>query len=336
MIIALDMMGGDFAPEAPAQAALQALERYPDIQLQLVGPSETLRGLLEAGSLSSWVQQQRIKICEAPDRIEMDESPVEAVRHKPGSSLVKGVLQLAQGHAGAFVTAGNSGAAMVAGIRLLRTLPGIERPALAVLFPGRHSETVLLDVGFQVQCRPRHLLQFARLGTLLARHGLGIAHPRVGLINIGEEAGKGHALARESWRLLSESELNFVGNIEGWDLPRDRVDVAVCDGFTGNVMLKLAEGLSEMFMAICPPLARLPCSERFQYVEQGGSLVLGIDGLVIVTHGRAQAPALVSAIGLARRALLGRTLAQMREQLHAASAARPAEQAKSKQKEQRI
>lgn len=311
-VIALDLMGGDFAPDAPAQAALQALELYPDIRLLLLGPQARVQQALTTGVLSPDALRDRIEICDAPTQIGMDESPVEAVRHKPDSSLVVGVQQIALGRAGAFVTAGNSGAAVVAGMRLLKTLPGIERPALAVLFPGQQGETVLLDVGAQVQCKPRHLVQFARLGVALARHGLGIAEPRVGLVNIGEEAGKGHALARESWHWLADSGLNFVGNVEGWDLPRNRVDVAVCDGFTGNVMLKLAEGLSELFMAICPPLARMPASERFHYVEQGGSLVLGLDGLLVITHGRAKASALVNAIGLARRKLLNRTIEAMR------------------------
>ena len=305
-VIALDLMGGDFAPAQPLEAAWQALEHYPDIRLLLVGPRAVIAEAVAPAAL-----QGRIEFCHAEQVIGMDDPPVQSVRQKPDASLVAGVRQLAEGRAGAFVTAGNSGAAVVAGIRLLQTLTGIERPALAVLFPGQQGETVLLDVGSQVQCRPRHLVQFARMGAALSRHALGVENPRIGLLNVGEEPGKGHVLARESWRRLSESGLNFVGNIEGWDLPRSRVDVAVCDGFTGNVVLKLAEGLSEFFMAVYPPLAKLPGTRHFQYIEHGGSLVLGVDGLVIITHGRAQSAAIVNAIGLARRTLLGRTIEQM-------------------------
>lgn len=310
--IALDLMGGDDAPEAPARAALQALELYSDIRLLLLGPRARVQQALAAEMPAEIAA--RLEICEAPDAIGMDESPVEAVRRKPASSLVEGTRRLAAGRAEALVTAGNSGAAVVAGMRQLGLLPGIERPALAVLFPCLQGETVLLDVGAQVTCRPRHLEQFARLGVALARHGLGVAQPRVGLINIGEEAGKGHPLARESWQLLQNSDLNFVGNLEGWDLPRHRADVAVCDGFTGNVMLKLAEGLGELFSSLCPdwPAA---AGEHFDSRAQGGALVLGVDGLMVVAHGRSQSRALVNAIGLARRKLLAGTLVKMRAEL---------------------
>ncbi|PKL79508.1 MAG: phosphate acyltransferase PlsX [Candidatus Melainabacteria bacterium HGW-Melainabacteria-1] len=314
-VIALDVMGGDFAPSAPIQGALKALARHQDLRLMLVGPRTAIAEALAPTSLEAF--GSRLSWVEASQAIGMDEAPVQAIRRKPDASLNVGVNQLVQGKAAAFVTAGNSGAALVAAMRQLGLLPGVSRPALAVLFPGVSGETVLLDVGSQVQCRPEHLLQFARLGTAFARHTLGVPSPRVGLLNVGEEPGKGHAMARESGRRLALSGLNFVGNIEGWDLPRNRVDVAVCDGFTGNIVLKLAEGLSEMLMTICPSLAELPGSRRFEYVEQGGSVVLGLKGLVILSHGRAQAPAIANAIGLAHRSLMSRTLEQMQAEFDA-------------------
>ncbi|MGV3525714.1 MAG: phosphate acyltransferase PlsX [Candidatus Sericytochromatia bacterium] len=307
LLIAVDVMGGDHAPDVPLQGAVLALERFADISLLLLGP----RKLIEQTLAPAVLLHPRLQIQDTPDTIGMAEAPVKAVRDKPCSSLVQGVQAVAESRVQALVTAGNSGAAVVAATRMLKHLPGVQRPAMAVLFPGREGETVLLDVGSQVSCRPDYLLNFARLGASFARHTLGIPHPRVGLMNVGEEASKGHALARETHRLLAASELNFIGNLEGWDLPRNTADVAVCDGFTGNIVLKLAEGLGEFFLSICPPLAETPGTQRFNETEHGGSLVLGLDGMVVITHGRARPATLANAIGLARRTLLSRTLEQM-------------------------
>jgi len=305
--VALDVMGGDHAPDIPLQGAQQALNLYPDLHLVLVGPQD----LIEAHLSPGYHQHPRLQICHAPDTISMADSPVQSVRQKTESSLVLGMQAVLHGPAQAFVTAGNSGAAIVAASFYLERLPGILRPAMAVLFPGQRGQTVLLDIGAQAQCRPEHLFQFAHLGEALARYALNIERPRIGLLNIGEEPNKGHQVARESYRLLSESRLHFLGNIEGWDLPHNRVDVAVCDGFVGNVVLKLAEGLSEYFMDICPSLAGTPGADRFNYTVHGGSLLLGLEKLVIITHGRAAVSAIVNALALARRTLIHQMLEQM-------------------------
>lgn len=310
-VIALDIMGGDHAPQVPLQSAQQALLQYPDIHLQLLGTPEAWENPLA----SSLLAHERVSILETDSSIAMQDAPVQAVRQKPGSSLVRGVQQLASKQADALVTAGNTGATVVAATQLLERLPGVQRPAMAILFPGQQGETVLLDVGAQAQCRPEQFVQFARLGQVFARCVLSCEQPRIGLLNIGEESTKGHAGVRQAHQLLSHTpDLNFVGNIEGWDLPANRVDVAVCDGFVGNIVLKLTEGLSEFFMGICPPLSDLPGSERFHYVEHGGSLVLGLKGVVIITHGRATADALTNAIGLARRTLQGQLLKGLQEE----------------------
>lgn len=307
--IALDLMGGDLAPTAPLEGALQAIAQYDDIELTLIGPPEQREHLL------THLQHPRLHYCPARDVIAMDESPVQAVRSKPESSLVIGLTGLARNDFDAFVSAGNSGATIVGATRALPRLPGVKRPAMAILFPGAQGETVILDVGSQVHCDAEQLVQFARLGHLFARHSLNIQTPRVALLNVGEEANKGHGEVQAAHALLSESNLHFVGNIEGWDLPRNHVDVAVCDGFTGNVVIKLAEGLSEFFMSVCPPLGELPNAQRFHYAEHGGSLLLGLDGTVVITHGRSSANAIANAIALAQRTLKEETLRKMKAEL---------------------
>ena len=303
-------MGGDLAPTAPLEGALQAIAQFKDIELTLIGPRE-----LQAQVSSASQQHPRLHFCTARDVIAMDESPVQAIRSKPESSLVVGIQGLAQKQFDAFITAGNSGAAIVAASKTLARLPGVKRPAMAILFPGERGETIILDVGSQVHCSPEQLLQNARLGQALARHTLNIEKPSIGLLNVGEEAGKGHNTAQQAYALLQDSELHFVGNIEGWDLPRNRVDVAVCDGFTGNIVIKLAEGLSEFFMDVCPVLKEVPNAQRFHYSEHGGSLLLGLDGTVVITHGRSSANAMANAIALARRTLEQETLRKMKAEL---------------------
>lgn len=310
-IVALDVMGGDQAPAVPLQGAQEALHLYPDLHLRLIGPREVIQRHLSAELQT----HPRLSIVHASDRIQMEDAPVQAVRQKTDASLVIGVQQMQQPDVQAFVTAGNSGAAVVAASLYLQRLPGVERPAMAVLFPGQAGHTVLLDVGSQVQCRPEQLLQFAYLGVSLARHMLQIARPRVGLLNVGEEANKGHATARAAFELLRRSPLHFVGNIEGWDLPRNRVDVAVCDGFVGNVVLKLAEGLSEYFMDISPGLSDTAGIDRFNYTAHGGSLLLGLEKLLVITHGRAAVSAIVNALNLARKTVLSQMLTHMYAEL---------------------
>jgi phosphate acyltransferase len=309
--IALDIQGGDYAPHALVLGAQYALKKYTDIQLLLVGSEQSLNQSPTADLLSSF--GDRIQTLISGDPLPMQASPVQGLKAFPRSSILEGIKAVSVDSADAFITAGNSGAAVVAATQHIPRLRKLRRPAMAVLFPGRHGETVLLDVGAQSQCTPAEMVQIAQLGSSFAQHILQKPEPTVGLINMGEESTKGPSHWRNTHQLLAHSALNFYGNIEGWDLPLNKVDVAVCDGFTGNIVLKLTEGLSEFFMDICPELNHTPETARFRYTEHGGSLVLGLEKLVIITHGRAQAVAIANAITLARRTLLNQTLMHMKE-----------------------
>ncbi len=312
MRIALDIDGGDYAPEAILAGAKQALLIYSDVQLLLVGTPESLKTPAAAELFACFGERVQSQVTGPP--IAMHESPVKALKHKPDASVVQGIQTLCQDLAQAFISAGNSGATVVSATQQIPRLPQVRRPALAVLFPGRQGETVLLDVGAQSKCTAAEMHKIAELGSSFARHILRKDEPTVGLLNMGEEPSKGPTLWRQTHELLSQSQLNFAGNIEGWDLPLNKVDVAVCDGFTGNLLLKLTEGLSEFFMDICPELHDTPETARFRYTEHGGSLVLGLEKLVIITHGRAQSAAIANAIALARRTLLNQTMKHMKEE----------------------
>lgn len=311
MRIALDIQGGDYAPHALVLGAQYALRKHTDIQLLLVGSESIMSQSTIADLLSSF--DGRVKALISGDPVPMQASPVQGLKAFPRSSIVEGIKALSLTQADAFITAGNSGAAVVSATQQIPRLKQLRRPAMAVIFPGRQGETILLDVGAQSQCTPAEMVQIARLGSSFARHILQKPSPTVGLINMGEEPTKGSSQWRNTHQLLSKSGLHFYGNIEGWDLPLNKVDVAVCDGFTGNILLKLTEGLSEFFMDICPELNHTPETARFRYTEHGGSLVLGLEKLVIITHGRAQAAAIANAITLARRTLLNQTLMHMKE-----------------------
>ena len=241
MRIALDAMGSDRAPAIEVEGALGALRTLGGtFQLVLVGSRERIEAELARHEDVPW---ERIEIVHAPDRIEMGESPAQAIRRKPDSSIVRGLSLQKQGEVDAFISAGSTGAVMAGSLVLLRALPGVDRPAIGTLLPTRSRPTLLLDAGANVDTKPSHLLQFAHLGSIYARDLMGVAEPRVGLLNIGEEPEKGDERAHESFRLLTESPaLNFVGNVEGRGIIEDACDVLVCDGFTGNVILKLAEG----------------------------------------------------------------------------------------------
>lgn len=303
--IAIDAMGGDHAPLEIVRGAVEALRQFSDIRLFFTGHVPTLEALLQRES----VDRERVTLVPSIGVVGMDELPVPALRSKSDASVLVAAKLVALGRAGAFVSAGNSGASVVAANLLLKRLPLIERTALAVVFPGLNKETILLDVGAHIQTKPNHLLQSAYLGAAYARSVLGCECPRIGLLNVGEESSKGTQLIQAAYALLSEApQLSFYGNIEGWDLPRGTVDVAVCDGFVGNLLLKLAEGMGELFMQVCHESdieVDQELRKRFDYTEHGGSLVLGLNGIAVITHGRAQSTAIFNAIGLARRTMIG-------------------------------
>src|SRR6185503_9105229 len=237
--IAVDAMGGDFAPRPVVDGALAAARHF-DLGVALVGPAEVLDAELRRQTVPD---PARIRIIDAPDLVAMDEAPAAALRRKPRASIKVAAESVARGEAAALFSAGHTGATVMAAYGAFGTLPGVDRPALAATIPSPRGPAVLLDVGASLECRPHHLLQFAVMGCVYARVALGIPAPRVGLLSIGEEETKGNELTREAHRLLKGSPLAFVGNVEARAVYNGNADVIVCDGFTGNVALKISEGL---------------------------------------------------------------------------------------------
>ncbi|MBI2940136.1 MAG: phosphate acyltransferase PlsX [Chloroflexi bacterium] len=315
MKIALDAMGGDFAPAETVGGAIQAAREY-QIDLILVGD----RPVLESELAKHRADGLSLEIVHADDVIRMGEQAVQSVRSRPQSSIVVGTRLVHEGRAAAIVSAGHSGAAMAAALFVLGRIHGVERPALSILFPGERGWSLVLDVGANVDCRPEYLTQFALMGSAYAEHVLGIGRPRVGLLSNGEEDTKGNQLTRRAHQLLREQPLHFIGNVEGRDLPMGAADVVVCDGFVGNVALKTAEGVAECILrclrdeigkswrfrlaaGLLRPAFR-QVKRRMDYEEYGGSPLLGVNGAVIVAHGRSRAKAIKNALRMAREAAL--------------------------------
>ena len=311
--IAVDVMGGDFAP-APIVDGAVAATRHFDLGVLLVGRA----GLIEAelaGRLD--VDRARVRIVDAAEAVEMVESPSAALRVKPGASIRIAADAVARGQAGALFSAGHTGATVMAAHAAFGMLPGVDRPALATTLPTRGRPAVLLDVGASVDCRPRHLLQFAVMGSVYARVAFGVASPRVGLLSIGAEETKGNELTREAHRLLKSAPLTFVGNVEPQQVYSGEVDVIVSDGFTGNVALKISEGVVEMMeqflrddlsatltMRVGSLLTRRALRHfrrRVDYSEYGGAPLLGVNGVAVVGHGRSGAKAVRNAVAMAYR-----------------------------------
>ena len=316
--IAVDAMGGDRGPDEVVAGALDA--RDGGLAPVVVGPP----GLDTHG----------LELLEAPDVIEMHEKPAEVVRAKPQSSLVAAVRAVGEGSADAVVTAGNTGAALAAGLLELRRIPGVLRPAIAVPIPARRGPSVLIDAGANADVRPEHLLQFATMGAVFAEEILDLPHPVVRLLSIGEEREKGNQLTREAHELLAVSDLNFAGNCEGRDVLAGAADVVVTDGFTGNVTLKLLEGTIRNLLdalreeiavtatgkigglLIRPAARRL--RKRLDPDTYGGAYLLGLRGLAVIAHGNSSRTAIANAVRLAARGVehdvVGRLAARLPQQ----------------------
>ena len=320
--IALDAMGGDFAPQATVAGALLALsELDPSHTIQLVGRTavitETLEALLrEAEYAPLQSQRDRISIVEAPDVIEMADKPGAAIRGKPNSSMLVGLKLQADGQSDAFVSAGNTGAQMAASMIVLRLHAGVKRPAIVTLFPTARRTVVFLDSGANVDCSADELVQFARLGSVYAEDMLGRTNPGVGLLSIGEEPEKGNAVTKEAHQMLQKAGLNFLGNVEGRDLPKGvsdhgPIDVVVCDGFVGNVVLKFYEAIGPFIIGL---LAKAGVDQnlmtgalkQLDYTEHGGAPLLGVNGISIISHGKSSPRAIMNAIRVAVRAIESR------------------------------
>lgn len=308
--VALDAMGGDRAPAEVVAGALMAAGGL-GVELLLVGDEAAIRTELKGATHTPHLQ-----VVHTPDAIGMHEHAAEAVRARPAASINVGLRLLREGRADAFVTAGNTGATMAASLLTLGRIRGISRPALGTVFPGASGPIILLDVGANADCRPMQLVQFAHMGAGYMRRMFGMERPRVGLLSIGEEDSKGNELTIEAHALLRASPLNFIGNLEGKDLTKGLADVAVMDGFTGNVVLKTAEGMAELlFTELRKAVELTPWNRaaglvlmgelrkvrrRLDYAEYGGAPLLGVDGAVIIGHGRSNARAIFNAVRAAR------------------------------------
>ncbi len=309
MRIALDAMGGDHGPEELITGAILALEET-DLELSLVGDEFAITSCLNRLAPDESVSK-RLQILHTLEVVEMSESPVEAIRKKKHSSVMLAFDLVKKGQAQAAVSAGNSGATMAAAVRKLGRLKNISRPGIASALPTLKKPVVMMDVGANVDCRPQHLFQFALMASSFSRV-FDIESPRVGILTIGEETGKGNQLVKDTWDLLSESSLNFIGNVEGRDVFQGNVDVVVCDGFVGNICLKISEGLVEAtsqmlreeimgsVMAKIGYLLARPVFRKFKkrvdYAEYGGAPLLGINGTGIICHGKSSAIAIKNAI----------------------------------------
>lgn len=300
--VVLDAMGGDNAPSAPVQGAVDAVNARDDIKVLLVGQEDVIREELNQYTYP----REQITIIPATEVIEMAEPPVVAIRKKKDSSIVVGMNLVKDGEADAFVSAGSSGAVLVGGQLIVGRIKGIKRPPLAPLIPTRKGVSLLIDCGANVDARAEHLVQFAQMGSIYMENVVGVKNPRVALVNIGAEDEKGNALVKETLPLLRECrDINFVGSIESRDIPQGDADVIVCEAFTGNVILKLYEGLSATLISVIKQglvstlrskigaALALPALKKtlkaFDASEYGGAPLLGLNGLVVKTHGSSTA-----------------------------------------------
>jgi len=325
--IALDAMGGDGAPQVGLRAALQAISELR-IPVILVGPMKRLRR--EIGRFRPL--PSGLELVDAPDVVAMDEPAVSVLRSKRRSSLTVCAELVAEGRAAAMVTAGNTGAAWVAARSALGMIAGVDRPALAAILPKPQGQTLLLDVGANVECKPHQLLQFALMGSFYAESVLEVDTPRVGLMSVGEEENKGGPRVRERHLALAAAGIHFVGNVEGRDVFLGDVDVVVCDGFTGNVILKVAEGLGEMVIGMLMEEARhspmygagllmakgafRSLRQKVDYTEYGGAPLLGVDGSCLIAHGRSSPRALRNAVRFAHSYAHSDVIRRIRDKIH--------------------
>lgn len=316
MIIAVDCSGGEYAPHEIVKGALKAAREYK-IGIALIGKKDSLHVLA-----SKSAKNLDLSIIDAPEVIDDAESPIEAVTRKQNSSIVLGIKLLKEGKAQAFVSAGSTGAVLYAAFAGLGVVEGLERPAIgSIITLNITSPFLLIDCGANPNCRPKQMLQFAQLGNIYVREVFRVPSPRIGLLNNGAEEKKGNQLARETYQLLKQSGLNFVGNIEGQNLSRGMADVIVTDGFTGNIVLKTLEGMGETFMKVRQVSQVLSSAshtetramlfdasvgslmKRIDYRESGGACLLGLNGNVIISHGRSRAKAIKNAIVMAKQSV---------------------------------
>lgn len=331
--VAVDAMGGDAAPAVVVEGALQALKEVPErLQIQLFGPRTLLEAELEQ---RGGQESAALVLIDAPEVIGMAESPAAVVKTKPHSSIHRGLQAVAQGQADAFASAGNTGAVMAIALFVLGRLPEIARPSVVGFFPTTRGRCLVLDIGTNVDCKPEHLLQFARMGSVFVERVWQLPRPVVGLLNVGEEPGKGNALTKAAYELLQAApDINFRGNIEGRDLMHHAADVVVCDGFVGNIMLKLGESMVTAFVEMLRQEMKAQGLEeaqqrlvlgllrnvlrRFDYEEYGGAPLLGVNGPVVIGHGSSSARAIARMILAAAEMVEQEVVRSIAEAFHSA------------------
>lgn len=327
MRIALDAMGGDTAPAVNIDGAIQALRSMPEIELALVGERTELEAFVEKSGYSG----ERLQIVASTGFVGMDEKPTDALRKKPDCSISRCWKMLASKEVDAIISAGNTGGVVAAGLWTRLFLKGVKRPGIAVVLPTSNGQTVLMDVGANPGARPEHLAQYAVMGSVFAREVLGVANPRVGLMNIGSEDGKGNDLVRETHDLIHQTSLgsNYIGYVEGRGLYAGEADVVICEGFVGNVVLKVSEGMAGMMMqTLAQTVTGALSQERelakaafhqaartFEYNETGGAPLLGVDGICLICHGSSDPRAIHNAIRTAVKLRDRQVNQQIMEQL---------------------
>lgn len=325
MKIVIDAMGGDNAPDEIIKGAVEAAD-VVDAELILVGKEDVIKA-----KLKEYDKKENIKVKNATEVITMEDIPTKAIKSKKDSSMVVGLNMIKEKEGDIFISAGNTGALLSGALLLVGRIKGISRPALATVLPSQEDKFLLLDMGANANCKPEYLAQFAKMGSIYMEKTMGVKNPKVGLVNVGTEEEKGSDLAKGAHELLKKSDLNFVGNIEGRDLMMGTVDVAVCDGFTGNVILKTLEGfglaifkilgeeigksLKNKVGALMMKSSLRALKHKMDYNEYGGAVLLGIDGGVIKCHGSSKSKAVANAIKQAYEFTKNNTLGTIREQL---------------------
>lgn len=320
-------MGGDHGPGEIIKGAIYALPEI-DGQIILVGSAEVIKDELKNHNYDD----NKLQIKNASEVIEMEETPAKSVRKKKNSSIVVGANLVKKNEADALVSAGSTGAAMAAGLLRIGRIKGVKRPAIATVMPAFKGETLLLDVGANVDSKPENLVQYALMGDTYAEQILNKSRPKIGLLSVGEEEEKGNELTKKTYRLLAEMDINFIGNVEGRDIFTTTCDVVVCDGFIGNIVLKTAEGLAKTVFKMLKTeldeslLAKLGAvlmksglkdlKKKMDYTEYGGAPLLGIDGVVIISHGSSRSKAIKNAIDVAQEGIEKQVLQQIKENIN--------------------
>lgn len=308
LLILVDAMGGDNAPHSNVLGSINALKRSEGFDIGLIGDSEIIKRIIEDNKFTS----SRLKIYHASEVIVGEDEPIKAIRSKKNSSIVIGMRMLKEKSGDVFISSGDTGALLVGGKLIIKSIDGVDRPALPAMLPTKKGHVLLLDAGSNTECDPQNLYQFAQMGSVYMKEVMNIKNPTIGLINVGTEDRKGPTKLKQTFKILSESELNFVGNIEGRDILEGAVDVVICDGFVGNVILKLLEGAASFLFGniksileknvlskICALFIKKDLkafAKKFDYEEEGGTLLFGINGYIIKCHGSSTAKAIANSI----------------------------------------